>query len=72
MLMPLVVRLTDSEIKVVDCVLAQASPGVEDGRAVLEEVGPAGLPVHQEPLLPDLHIKPIHRDIPPSGQLGRT
>ena len=69
--MPLLVRLTDSEIKVVDGVVAQVSDGVENGGGVLEEVGSAGLPIDQKPLLPDLHIEPVHRDAQLGGQLGR-
>jgi hypothetical protein len=49
--MPLLVRLTDSEIKAVDGVVAQALDAVENCRGVLEEVGSAGLAIHQEPLL---------------------
>jgi hypothetical protein len=62
MLMPLLVGLTDSEIQSIYRVVAQSSNGVEDGRDVLEEVGPAGLAIYQEPLLPNLHIEPVHRD----------
>ena len=64
--MPLLVWLTDSEIKAVDGVVAQVSDGVENGRGVLEDVGSAGLPIHQEPLLPDLYIEPVHGN----AQLG--
>src|SRR5438445_13279763 len=72
MLMPLLVRLTDSEIEAIDGVVAQVSNGVEDGRGVLEEVASTGLPIHQEPLLPDLHIEPVHWDAQPGGQIGRA
>ena len=72
MLIPLLVRLTDSEIDEVDRVVAQASNGVEDSRGVLEEVGPAGLLIHQKSLLPDLNIEPIHGDVQSGGQLGRA
>ena len=43
--MPLLVRLTDSEIKAADGVVAQISDAVENGRGVLEEVGSAGLSI---------------------------
>ena len=55
--MPLLVRLTDSEIKAADGVVPQASDAVEDGGGVLEEAGSAGQPIHQESLLPYLHIE---------------
>lgn len=54
--MPLLSRLTDSEVKAIDDVLAQALDAVEDRRGVDEEVGAARLPIHQEPLLSDLHV----------------
>ena len=71
-MIPLLVRLTDSEVKEADRVVAQVSNGVEDGRRGLEEIGPTGLLVHQKSLLPDLYIEPIHRDVQPIGQLGRA
>ena len=64
--MPLLVRLTDSEIKAVDGVVAEASDAVENGRGILEDVGSAGLPIDQKPLFPNLHIEPVHGD----AQLG--
>ena len=70
--MPLLVRLTDFEIKAIDGVVPQVSDGVENGRGVLEEVSSAGLPIDQKPLLPDLHIDPVHGDAQPGGQLGRA
>jgi hypothetical protein len=61
MLIPLLVRLTDSEVEAGDCVFAQAT--AKDGRRVLEETSSAGPPIHQESLLPDLHIDPVHGDV---------
>ena len=43
MLMPLLVRLTDSQVEVADGVVSQAPDGVEDGRDIREEVGSGGL-----------------------------
>ena len=68
--MPLLVRLTDSEVEAIDGVVPQVSDGIEDGRGVLEEVGSGRLPIDQKALLPDLHVEPIHRDIQPAGQFG--
>jgi hypothetical protein len=68
--MPLLVKLTDSEIELANRVVAQVPDLVEDGRGVLEEIGPAGLLIYQESILPDLHIKPVHGDVQPAGQLG--
>jgi hypothetical protein len=60
MLVPLFVKLTDSEIYAVGGVVAEASNGVEDSGGVLEEIGSARLLIHQESLLPYLHIEPVH------------
>lgn len=48
MLMPLLVRLTDSEIDAFGGVIAQPSNGVEHGRGVLEGIGATGLPIYQK------------------------
>ena len=63
MLMPLLVRLTDSEVQLIDGALSQTSKCIEDRRGVLEEVGSSRLSIDEQALLPDLHIDPIHRDI---------
>ena len=67
--MPLLVRLTDSEVQVIDGALSQTSDCIEDGRGVLEEVSSSRLSIDEQALLPDLHIDPIHRDIEPDGEL---
>jgi hypothetical protein len=63
MSMPLLVRLTDSEVQVIDGALPQTSDCIEDGCGVLEEVGSSRLSIDEQALLPDLHIDSIHRDI---------
>ena len=63
MLMPLLVRLTDSEVEAIDGVVPQVSDRIEDGRGVLEEVSSSRLSIDQKALLPDLHVDPIHGDI---------
>jgi hypothetical protein len=63
MLMPLLVRLTDSEVEAVNGVVPQVSDCIEDGSGVLEEVSSGRLPIDQKALLPDLHVDPIHRNI---------
>jgi hypothetical protein len=70
MLMPLLVRLTDSEIEAIDSVVAQASNSVEEVRGIPEQMDAAGLPIDQEPLLPDLHVEPVHGDVQSGGKLG--
>jgi len=61
--MPLLVRLTDSEIDAVGGVASQASDCIENRRDVFEQVGSGRLLIDEEALLPDLHVNPVHRDI---------
>ena len=72
MLMPLLVRLTDSEVNAIDGVFPQVPDCLEDGRRVLEEVSSGRLLIDQEAFLPDLHVDPIHWDIKPGGELRRA
>src|SRR3954463_14768694 len=69
MLMPLLVRLTDPQIEMADGVVSQVPDAVDDGSRIFEQVRAAGLPIHKEALLPDLDVKPLHRDVEPGGQL---
>ena len=64
--MPLLVRLTDSEVEVIDGVISQVADGIDDEGGIPEQVGTVGLAIHQEPLLPDLDVEPVHRNV----QLG--
>ena len=61
--MPLLVRLTDSEVQVIDGALPQTSDCIEDGCGILEEVSSSRLSIDEQTLLPDLHINPIYRDL---------
>ncbi|MBN8903119.1 MAG: hypothetical protein J0H57_18980, partial [Rhodospirillales bacterium] len=72
MLMPLLVRLTDSEIEATDGVVAQIADPIDDGLCVPEEISPGWLLVDQEALLSDLHVDPIHWDIEPDSELWRA
>jgi len=67
--MPLLVRLTDSEVEAIDGVVPQVSDCIEDGSGVLEQVSSSRLSIDEQALLPDLHIDPVHRDIQPGGEL---
>ena len=71
MLMPLVVRLTDSEIDVIDSSAPQASNIFEDLRIVIEEVCAIRLSIYNQALLPDLHVEPVYRNAKLSRELGR-
>jgi hypothetical protein len=72
MLMPLLVRLIDSEVEVIDGAVPQVSDCIEDDSSVLEEVCSSRLSIDEQVLLPDLHIDPIHGDIQPDGELRRA
>src|SRR3954447_22060208 len=67
MLMPLLVRLTDPQIEMADGVVSQVLDAVDDRGRILEQVRAAGLPIHEEALLPDLNVKPLHRDVELGG-----
>ena len=56
MLMPLLVRLTDSQVDAIDNMVSQVADRVDDDGRVLEEVGPVGLAIDEKPLSPDLHV----------------
>ena len=66
--MPLLVRLTDSQVEMTDGVVSQVTNRVHHAMRVLEQVGSGRLTIDHEALLPDLHIKPVHRDIQPGGK----
>ena len=61
--MPLLVRLTDSEIEATDGVFPQIPDPIEDGLCVPEEISSRWLLIDEEPFLPDLHVDPVHGDI---------
>lgn len=67
--MPLLVRLTDSQsqVDVADGVVSEVADRIHYGRRISEQVGSGRLTIDQEALLPDLHIKPVYRDIQPGG-----
>ena len=45
--MPLLVRLTDSEVDAIDGVFSEALDGIDDGRGILEEVSSGRLLIDQ-------------------------
>jgi len=55
----------DPQVEMVDGMVSQVPDAVDDGGRILEHVRAAGLPIHQEALLPDLEVEPLHRDIEP-------
>jgi IstB-like ATP binding protein len=67
MLMPLLVRLINSQIELADGVLSEVPDGIQDSRSVSEQIGSGRLAIGQEALLPDLHIEPVDRDVQLDG-----
>ena len=67
--MPLLVRLTNSQVEMADGVVSQVPDTVDDGSRILEQVRAAGLSIHEEALLPDLDVEPVHRNVELGGQL---
>ena len=65
--MPLLVRLTDSEVEVIDGVVSQVADRIDDDGSVSEQVGAVGLAIHEKPFLPDLDVEPVHRDVQRGG-----
>lgn len=61
--MPLLVRLTDSEVDAVGSMFSQASDCIENKGIVLEQISSGRLLIDEKALLPDLDIDPVHRDI---------
>jgi hypothetical protein len=68
MLMPLLVRLTDSQVDVADGVVSEVLDRIHHGRRISKQVSSGRLTIDQEALLPNLHIKQVYRDIQPGGQ----
>ena len=68
--MPLLVRLTDSKIKLRNDVVSKVSNSVKNGWCIREEIGAAGLAINQQTLGSDLNIEPVHWNLEPLGQFG--
>ena len=67
--MPLLVRLSDSEIEMIDVVIAQFANGFDDVGRVREQMCAAGLAIDQKASLSDLDIEPVHRDVQSASKL---
>jgi transposase len=72
MSIPPLVRLTDSQIQLADCVVTEILDALEHGWRVRKEVGPARLTINQQPTFPDLHIEPVDGDVELGCHLRRT
>jgi hypothetical protein len=71
MLMPLLIKLTDSDVKSADRVVAKASYPFEHSGRTLKEITPTGLPIDQQAALPDLNIELVDRNVEPGGEFRR-
>ena len=62
MLMPLLVRLIDSQIQAGNGVVAKAADRVQDRWRVGKQISPTWLTIDQHVSFSDLHIEPVDRD----------
>ena len=72
MRIPLLVRLNDSQIELVEFVVAEFSDGLDHAWRVREQVRAGSVAIDQKAPLPDLNIEPIHRNIQLNGELLST
>jgi hypothetical protein len=70
--MPLVVRLSDSEIETFDLVIAQLADGLNHGWRVREQVCAGRVAIDQKASLSDLYVEPVHWDVQHAGELLRA
>ena len=70
--MPLLVRLSDSEIETFDLVIAQLADGLDDGWRVREQVCAGRMAIDQKTPLSDLYVEPVHRDAQHASELLRA
>ena len=67
MLIPLLVRLIDSEIEAGDGVIPQAADRIQCIRGIGKQVSPGRLAIDQQAPFADLHIKPVDGDAERGG-----
>ncbi len=67
--MPLLVRLTDSEIEMANIVIAQSANRLDDAGRIRKQMRAARLAIDQKAALSDLDVEPVHRDVQPAGKL---
>ena len=72
MSVPLLVRLIDSEVNMIDVVIAEFANCLEHARLVCEQVRARSVAIDQEAPFPDLYIKPVHWDLQFTGKLMRA
>ena len=70
--MPLLVRLSDSEVEVIDLAIAQLSDGLDHARRVHEQVRAGRMASNQKAPTPDLNVEPVHGDAQHAGELLRA
>ena len=69
MSVPLLVRMIDSEINVINLVIAEFTNRLDHARLVREQVRARSVAIDQQAPFPDLHIKPVHGDVEFAGKL---
>lgn len=70
--MPLVVRLSDSEIETFDLVIAQLADGLDHRWSIREQVCAGRMAINQETPLSDLYIEPVYWDAQHTSELLRA
>ena len=72
MSVPLLVRLIDSEVNMINLVIAEFTNGLDHARRVREQVCARSVAIDQEAPFPDLYVKPVHRNLQYTGKLVRA
>ena len=68
-MMPLLVRLSDSEIEMIELVIAEFSNSLNHARRVGEQVRAGRMTIDQKAPLPDLNVQPVHGNVQYAGKL---
>jgi len=70
--MPLLVRLIDSEINLINLVVAEFSHCLDHLRLIRKQMRAGRVTINQKAPLPDLHVDPVHRYVQYTCEIVRT
>ena len=62
MLVPLLVRLIDSEVNTIGLMIAEFTNSLDHARRIREQVCARSVAIDQEAPFSDLYVKPVNRD----------
>jgi hypothetical protein len=68
MRMPPLVKVSDSEIEMIELVIAEFSNSFDHARRVGEQVRAGRVTIDQEAPLPDLNVEPVHGNVQYAGE----